>query len=175
MVTTFNTLLDVVNFNQNDRVLHVAPLTHASGNLFLPSFIRGGANVPLQRFDPALFCRTVEEEGITTVFLAPTMVIRLLAFSDLGRYDLKTLHTIISGGDPMPLEPLREALKRFGPGWFKSTAWLRPRGLTRFSPGRTMASAGKTGWVRSAGSYGTSAFASWMRGETKFRRERWAS
>jgi long-chain acyl-CoA synthetase len=115
VVTTFNTLLDVVNFNQNDRVLHVAPLTHASGNLFLPSFIRGGANIPLQRFDPALFCRTVEEEGITTVFLAPTMVIRLLAFSDLGRYDLKTLHTIIYGGAPMPLEPLREALKRFGP------------------------------------------------------------
>jgi acyl-CoA synthetase (AMP-forming)/AMP-acid ligase II len=57
----------------------------------------------------------VEEEGITTVFLAPTMVIRLLAFSDLGRYDLKTLHTIIYGGAPMPLEPLREALKRFGP------------------------------------------------------------
>jgi acyl-CoA synthetase (AMP-forming)/AMP-acid ligase II len=115
VTTTFNTLMDVVNFNPNDRVLHVAPLTHASGNLFLPSFIRGGANIPLRRFDPALFCRTVEEEGITCVFLAPTMVIRLLAFPDLERYDLGRLHTIIYGGAPMPAEPLKQALRRMGP------------------------------------------------------------
>ena len=114
VVTTLNTLLDVVNFNSRDRVLHVAPLTHASGNLFLPSFIRGAANIPVRRFDPALFCQVVEKEGITTVFLAPTMVIRLLAFPDLSRYDLGSLHTIIYGGAPMPVEPLREALRRLG-------------------------------------------------------------
>lgn len=113
VVTTFNTLLDVVNFNQDDRVLHVAPLTHASGNLFLPSFIRGAANVPLRRYDPALFCQTVEREGITTVFLAPTMLLRLLTFPDLGKYHLPTLHTIIYGGAPMPVEPLKEALRTF--------------------------------------------------------------
>ena len=114
VITTLNTLLDVVNFTSLDRVLHVAPLTHASGNLFLPSFIRGGANVPLRRFDPAHFCRAVEQEGITTVFLAPTMIIRLLAYPDLDRHKMESLHTIIYGGAPMPGEPLREALRRLG-------------------------------------------------------------
>ena len=114
VITTLNMLLDVVNFTHQDRVLHVAPLTHASGNLFLPSFIRGGANVPLERFDPAQFCRVVEEEGITTVFLAPTMIIRLLAYPDLNRHKMESLQTIIYGGAPMPVEPLREALRRLG-------------------------------------------------------------
>lgn len=115
VVTTFNTLLDVINFGREDRVLHVAPLTHASGNLFLPSYIRGAANVPLRRYDPALFCQTVEQEKITAVFLAPTMLLRLLNFPDRGKYDLTSLHTIIYGGAPMPVEPLKEALKVFGP------------------------------------------------------------
>ena len=114
VITTLNTLLDVVNFTSRDRVLHVAPLTHASGNLFLPSFIRGGANVPLGRFDPAQFCRVVEQESITAVFLAPTMVIRLLAYPDLDRHKMESLQTIIYGGAPMPVEPLREALRRLG-------------------------------------------------------------
>jgi long-chain acyl-CoA synthetase len=114
VITSLNTLLDVVNFTSRDRVLHVAPLTHASGNLFLPSFIRGGANVPWRRFDPAHFCRTVEQECITTVFLAPTMLIRLLAYPDLDRHKMESLHTIIYGGAPMPVEPLREALRRLG-------------------------------------------------------------
>lgn len=114
VVTTLNTLLDVVNLTPQDRVLHVAPLTHASGNLFLPALIRGGVNVPLRRFDPQLFLETVEKEGITTVFLAPTMIVRLLNFPDLQRYDLSHLRTIIYGGAPMPVEKLKEALKLLG-------------------------------------------------------------
>lgn len=114
VVTTLNTLLDVVNFTPDDKVLHVAPLTHASGNLFLPSFIRGAVNIPVRRFDPQLFLETVEREGISTVFLAPTMIVRLLNFPHLQRYTLSHLHTIIYGGAPMPVEKLKEGLKILG-------------------------------------------------------------
>jgi long-chain acyl-CoA synthetase len=114
VVTTFNTLLDVVNLSSQDKVIHVAPLTHASGNLFLPAFIRGAVNMPLRRFDPPVFLETIEKEGITTVFLAPTMIIRLLAFPDLKRYDLSSLQTIIYGGAPMPVEKLKEGLQTLG-------------------------------------------------------------
>ncbi len=113
-ITTLNTLLDVVNFSPDDKVLHVAPLTHASGNLFLPSFIRGASNILLGKFDPSLFLRTVQDEGITTVFLAPTMIVRILGSPDLKEYDLSTLKTILYGGAPMPLEKLQEALEALG-------------------------------------------------------------
>jgi len=114
VVTTLNTLLDVVNFTPDDKVIHVAPLTHASGNLFLPSFIRGAVNVPLRRFDPQFFLETVQNERITAVFLAPTMIVRLLNFPNLLEYDLSHLHTIIYGGAPMPTEKLKEGLKLLG-------------------------------------------------------------
>lgn len=114
VVTTLNTLLDVVNFTPDDKVIHVAPLTHASGNLFLPSFIRGAVNVPLRRFEPQLFLETVQNEQITTVFLAPTMIVRLINFPNLLQYDLSHLHTIIYGGAPMPVEKLKEGLKILG-------------------------------------------------------------
>lgn len=114
VTTTLNTLLDVVTLGKEDKILHVAPLTHASGNLFLPAFVRGASNVLLRKFDPQLFLETVEREEITVVFLAPTMIIRLLNFSDLKRYDLSTLHTVIYGGAPMPEEKIREALQKLG-------------------------------------------------------------
>jgi len=114
VVTTLNTLLDVVNFTQEDKVLHAAPLTHASGNLFLPSFVRGATNIPVKKYDPQTFLETVEREGVTTVFLAPTMIIRLLNFPDLKRYTLSSLHTIIYGGAPMPVEKIKEALQILG-------------------------------------------------------------
>lgn len=110
-----NMLTDLGPIQSDDRLLHVAPLTHGTGLFVLPWFVRGAANVILPGFDPEQVCRTIEREHVTTFKVVPTILVRLLAYPDLNRYDLSSLHTIIYGASPMPVDKLREALRRFGP------------------------------------------------------------
>jgi len=99
---------------RNDRMLHVAPLTHASGSWVLPHFARGAVNYTLSRFDLELLLQTIQDHRITTVMMVPTMILRLLSYPGIDSYDLSSLRSVIYGGSPMPLEKLKEAVQRFG-------------------------------------------------------------
>lgn len=112
---TINLLTDMGPISRDDRILHVAPLTHGTGFFVLPWFVRGAASVILPEFNPRRVCETIQRERVTTFKLVPTILMRLLDFPDLDRYDLSSLHTIIYGASPMPVDRLREALRRFGP------------------------------------------------------------
>ena len=43
-----------VAISPDDAMLHVGPMTHASGNYILPHFLRSARDVILPRFDPTL-------------------------------------------------------------------------------------------------------------------------
>ena len=113
--TTLNLLTDLGPIRADDKLLHVAPLTHGTGFFVLPWFIRGAANVILPGADPRQVCETIEREQVTTFKLVPTVLVRLLASPELDQHDLSSLHTIIYGASPMPVDKLREGLRRFGP------------------------------------------------------------
>ena len=113
-IFTTNILLERFSVSSTDLILHVAPLTHASGAYVLPHFVKGAANVVLPKFDAKLFLDTVQKYGITTVLLVPTMISVLLDYPNLSDYDLSSLHTLTYGAAPMPVERLREARKIFG-------------------------------------------------------------
>jgi acyl-CoA synthetase (AMP-forming)/AMP-acid ligase II len=100
-----------------DVLLHAAPITHGSGLAMFHHIARGAAQtfLPTRRFDPTAVFRTIERFGVTTIELLPTMIIMLLAAPDRPRYRLGSLHTILYGGSPMPVEKLREAMDAFGP------------------------------------------------------------
>lgn len=57
-----------------DAILHVGPLSHASGFLFVPAWYCGARNVMMDGFDPASFLDTLEQERISHAFVAPTML-----------------------------------------------------------------------------------------------------
>lgn len=130
-----NSMLDNVDIKSDDVMVHVGPITHASGALILPHFIVGAANVLLKEFDPELFLQTIERERASTIFVVPTMLIFLLQHPSLAKYNLSSLKTIKYGAAPMPLEPLREALKVFGPiltqGYGLTEAPLQDTGLRK--------------------------------------------
>ncbi|SEP93004.1 AMP-binding protein [Thalassovita taeanensis] len=74
---------------QGDIFLHGAPIAHASGALFLPTFLRGGHSVVMPKFDTTEFLQLAEETGATLTFLVPTMIAMILEHPDLASFKTK--------------------------------------------------------------------------------------
>ncbi|MFC1532244.1 AMP-binding protein [Thermodesulfobacteriota bacterium] len=108
-------LIPDVELDQNSVACHVGPITHASGAMVLPTWWMGGCNLILNGFDEKILLVTIEEERVTHMFAAPTMLNMLMAYPDVRKYDLSSLRTIWYGSSPMPVTRIREALEIFGP------------------------------------------------------------
>ena len=111
-----NCLADICSFRPDDRLLHVAPLSHGSGMYLIPALSRGAENIidAGGGFDPDRVLRFVADERVTVLpFLAPTMIVRLLEADPDIR--VPALRAIVYGGAPIHLAHLRAALQRFGP------------------------------------------------------------
>ena len=116
IAASVNCLADVFAFQESDRVLHVAPLSHGSGLYLIPSLARGARNLIYDRanFRPEEVFDTIAREGITVIaFVAPTMIVRFLEAAP--RSDIATLRGVIYGGATIHLEHIRAAVARFGP------------------------------------------------------------
>ncbi|AXB41387.1 AMP-binding protein [Amycolatopsis albispora] len=107
-------LLDA-GLGECDRFAHVAPITHAGGVFVLPTWLRGGTNVLLERFDPELFAHTVETERITATMVVPTMLNLLLDHVGGNAAGLRSLSTVVYGVAPMRRARLLRAMEVFGP------------------------------------------------------------
>lgn len=99
----------------SDVMLHIAPLTAASNNLVLPHFIKGAANAAPLSTEPHAIFQAIEKIKATTTLLVPTLLNILLNHPEIDDYDLSSMHTIYYGSAPMPLELIKNALKKFGP------------------------------------------------------------
>lgn len=114
--STMNALADVCDFQPEDTVLHVAPLSHGSGLYALPSIARGATNLisPGGSFDPAEVLRTIAREKVTIIaFLAPTMIHMLLEADPA--LEVPTLRLAPYGGAPIDAGLAEAAIRRFGP------------------------------------------------------------
>jgi acyl-CoA synthetase (AMP-forming)/AMP-acid ligase II len=98
----------------DDVVVHVAPMTHASGALLLPHAAVGARAVLLRHFDARELIAVVERERATAVFLVPTMLVRLLDAVENPRR-LASLRTVVYGGASMPVDRLQRGLELLGP------------------------------------------------------------
>lgn len=115
-----NCYLTNVDRVEADHVLaHFAPLSHGSGIYVIPYLMRGCANlVPSSAgFDEAEFVDLVNRHEGLAMFLAPTMIRRLVDYLRTSRAELQLDHlqAIVYGGGPMYERDLREALAAFGP------------------------------------------------------------
>jgi long-chain acyl-CoA synthetase len=101
-----------------DRIVHAAPMSHGSGLYALPFTMKAAAHVvpaAAAHFDPVELIETINAHRRVTMFLAPTMIVRLLDCPRLGRLAVERITQILYGGGPMHLEDLRRALQFFGP------------------------------------------------------------
>src|SRR3990172_1612582 len=109
-----NILVELPPIGERDVMLHVAPLTHASGCLAIPHLARGAANLTVKAFDPGALLSTFQRERVTTALLVPTMINLLAAYPEVRQYDLSSLLTVVYAGSPIAAEKLRQAIQIFG-------------------------------------------------------------
>jgi long-chain acyl-CoA synthetase len=100
------------------RALLPGPLYHSAPNAFaLRAGRLGGALVLMPRFDPEEFLRVVQDEKIDTIFMVPTMFIRLMKLPDHIRkkYDTSSLRHIIHAAAPCPADVKTAMIDWWGP------------------------------------------------------------
>jgi fatty-acyl-CoA synthase len=96
-----------LGLTHRDVVLHTIPLFHVNG-WGTPHYVTalGARHVLLERFDPESVLRLVRDEGVTRLFLVPTMAAVLLLH--LEGADTSSLVQVSIGGAPTPPSLLAE-------------------------------------------------------------------
>ena len=110
-------LVDVDEVRASDSIIHAAPLSHGSGFYDLPHVMKG-ANQVIPRsgqFDPNEILDLIQEWNGVSMFLAPTMVKRLVQIQEVSQCSMKGLKTIVYGGGPMYVQDIKRALDILGP------------------------------------------------------------
>ena len=100
------------------RALLPGPLYHSAPNSFgLRSGRLGGALVLMPRFEPEEFLRLIEAQRIDTLFMVPTMFIRLLKLPEAVRrkYDVSSLRHVVHAAAPCPADAKRAMIDWWGP------------------------------------------------------------
>jgi long-chain acyl-CoA synthetase len=94
-----------------------APLYHSAPALgAMLTIALGGTLVVMDKFDPEQFLALTARERVTSSFVVPTIVKRILTLPDevKQRYDRSSLRSLIVGAAPFPLETKKAALDYFG-------------------------------------------------------------
>ena len=154
------------------RALLPGPLYHSAPNSFgLRAGRLGGALVLMPRFDPEEFLRLVEAEKIDTIFMVPTMFIRLMKLPEAVRrkYDMSSLHHVIHAAAPCPADVKRAMIEWWGPvihEFYGSTesgavtfansedALKKPGTVGRIAPGAELRFIGEDGRILPLGEIG---------------------
>ncbi|MBW8903391.1 MAG: AMP-binding protein, partial [Bradyrhizobium sp.] len=154
------------------RALLPGPLYHSAPNSFgLRAGRLGGALVLMPRFDPEEFLRLVEAEKIDTMFMVPTMFIRLMKLPQQvrGKYDMSSLRHVIHAAAPCPPDVKRAMIDWWGPviyEFYGSTesgavtfansedALTKPGTVGKISPGAELRFIGEDGKVLPPGEIG---------------------
>ena len=90
---------------------HIAGISAAMSNIYACRRV-----VQLPDFDAAEWLRLVADEGITSAFVVPTMLTRIIKEIDTANLDPKTFSSLMSiayGGGKMPVPVIELALKLF--------------------------------------------------------------
>jgi long-chain acyl-CoA synthetase len=154
------------------RALLPGPLYHSAPNAFgLRAGRLGGALVLMPRFDAEEFLHIIEAERIDTIFMVPTMFIRLMKLPEDARrkYDMSSLRHIIHAAAPCPADVKRAMIDWWGPviyEFYGSTesgavtfatsedALKKPGTVGRISPGAELRFLGDDGRILPQGEIG---------------------
>ena len=84
-------------------MLHTAPLFHVGAiSGFLACLLGGGRHVFLPAFEAEAVMAAIAGQGVTDIFLVPTMLQALLDHPRFAAYDLTSVERIYYGAAPMP-------------------------------------------------------------------------
>jgi long-chain acyl-CoA synthetase len=154
------------------RALLPGPLYHSAPNSFgIRAGKLGGALVLMPRFEAEEFLQLIETYEVDTIFMVPTMFIRLMKLPEAVRkkYDVSSLRHVIHAAAPCPADVKRAMIEWWGPviyEFYGSTesgavtfatsedALKKPGTVGKISPGAELRFLGEDGRVLPAGEIG---------------------
>jgi long-chain acyl-CoA synthetase len=111
-------LVGMYGITLGTRYLVPAPLYHAAPSGWSMGAQRAGSTVVvLEKFDPEVALRAIEEHRVTHAQFVPTHFVRMLKLDPevRDRYDTSSLQTAIHAAAPCPVEVKRQMLEWWGP------------------------------------------------------------
>lgn len=144
--------IHVWGFDEHERYIVAAPITHGTSTYILPILAQGGCHVVLAGGGAEAVRTAFKERGGTTCFMPPTLVYMLMALPNASRQDFPRLRRLIYGGAPMPPEKIREVRDFFGPvlgttyGQTEAPQILTVMRPEDFEDPRNWAAVGRTTW-----------------------------
>jgi acyl-CoA synthetase (AMP-forming)/AMP-acid ligase II len=109
-------LMRELNFGAGEVHLVTGPLYHAGPHAFaLLAHRRGGTLVVTRRFDAAQWVGLVARHRVTSAFVAPIHLKRILAVG--GRHDLSSMRSLVVNAAPVPYALKQEVVAGLGEGF----------------------------------------------------------
>ncbi|MDQ3641523.1 MAG: AMP-binding protein [Actinomycetota bacterium] len=108
-----------LDFGDDEVHLVTGPLYHAGPHAFaLLAHLTGGTLVVTRPFDPAEWIRLVGEHRVTSAFVAPIHLTRVMSLPDhvLASADVSSLRTVIVNAAPVPFALKQEVVATLGDG-----------------------------------------------------------
>ncbi|MGI4858743.1 MAG: class I adenylate-forming enzyme family protein [Janthinobacterium lividum] len=102
-------------FDEYDRYILSAPITHGTSTYILPILAQGGCHVVLAEAGARSVRDAFRDRAGTVSFMPPTLIYMLMALPGVSREDFPRLRRLIYGGAPMPAEKIGEVRAFFGP------------------------------------------------------------
>jgi long-chain acyl-CoA synthetase len=97
-----------------------APLHHGSPTLHCGiTFYFSGTVVIMGKFDSEKAFQLIENEKISTTFMPPILLRRMMHFSEKEKYDVSSMKSIVCAAAPCPAELKKEIVKFFGPVFYE--------------------------------------------------------
>jgi len=102
--------------------LVAGPLYHsAPGSFALFTTVLGGTVVVMRKFEPEQALHLIHTHRVTSTFMAPTLVKRILDLPEAvrARYDVASMKSLVVAAAPCPMRVKEEALRYFGPCFYE--------------------------------------------------------
>jgi len=117
LCATLSYFTDVDQISAADCIVHAAPMSHGSGLYDLPHTLKAANQVIPEsgHFHQAEVLELCSQRPGVTMFLAPTMVQRLVARARESGADFSGLKSIVYGGGPRYVADIQQALQVMGP------------------------------------------------------------
>jgi acyl-CoA synthetase (AMP-forming)/AMP-acid ligase II len=110
-------LIQLLGMLPDDVHLMAGPAYHSAVGFFCAlTTLLGGTITILPRFEPEPALRVIERDRVTTTFMAPTLLQRIMDLPDgvRRRYDTSSLHSIYLSAAPCPYALKERAVAYFG-------------------------------------------------------------
>ncbi|MFF0740837.1 AMP-binding protein [Streptomyces sp. NPDC004111] len=132
IATNMAQLHPFIPMKPGDRVLAVLPFFHIYGQTALVNIplSHGATVVTLPRFDLEQYLKTIQDERINALYVAPPIVLALAKHPAVDRYDLSSVEYVVSAAAPLDAALAKACADRLG-----IRPVLQAYGMTELSPG----------------------------------------